>query len=82
MCEATDTHPVVTLNNKETAQDMGDLVEYAYGDANTTTWGAGVCITDDLILLIKQTCIVGVFQNTVTIKRIPMLYTTVVQGET
>jgi alpha-L-arabinofuranosidase len=40
MCEAADIHPVVTLNNKETPEDMADFVEYCYGSAETTTWGA------------------------------------------
>ena len=31
---------VVTLNSGETAGDVGDLLEYAYGDANRTVWGA------------------------------------------
>ena len=27
MCEAADIHPVVTMNNKETPEDMADFVE-------------------------------------------------------
>eukprot|EP01051_Picozoa_sp_SAG22_P001423 SAG22_NODE_56_length_23716_cov_11.146759_2_plen_100_part_00 len=37
---AAKIHPVVTLNNKETPEDMADLVEYAYGDQASTSWGA------------------------------------------
>jgi hypothetical protein len=39
MCEAAAIHPVVTMNNKETPQDMADLVEYVYGDSVSTEWG-------------------------------------------
>jgi hypothetical protein len=39
MCEAADIHPVVTMNNKETPEDMADFVEYCYGP-ETSTWGA------------------------------------------
>ena len=45
MCEAAEIHPVVTMNNKETPEDMADFVEYVYGDAATTTWG-GMRATD------------------------------------
>lgn len=31
---------VITLNSAETMQDMNDFVEYVYGDAKTTVWGA------------------------------------------
>ena len=40
MCEAAEIHPVVTMNNKETPEDMSDFVEYVYGDSASTSWGA------------------------------------------
>jgi hypothetical protein len=39
MCEGAQVPAVVTLNNEETPADMADLVEYAYGDKDSTTWG-------------------------------------------
>lgn len=41
MCEEASVELcVVTLNSNEVAQDMSDFIEYVYGNANTTTWGA------------------------------------------
>ena len=40
LCEATAVHLcVVTLNSGESLEDIGDFIEYAYGDAGTV-WGA------------------------------------------
>ena len=39
LCQALDCEPVITLNHRETPQDMADFVEYAWG-GNDTVWGA------------------------------------------
>ena len=39
LCQAIDCEPVITLNLNETADDMGDFVEYCWGNTSTP-WGA------------------------------------------
>ena len=38
MCEAMQITPVITLKSTETLEDLGDLVEYLYGN-HTSGWG-------------------------------------------
>ena len=38
LCDAIGCYPIITLNNAELPSDMGDFVEYCWGDA-TTQWG-------------------------------------------
>lgn len=41
LCEALNiSYCVVTMNSAETPQDVSDFLEYSYGDASSTTWGA------------------------------------------
>ena len=39
LCQAIECEPVITLNLNETAEDMGDFVEYCWGNTSTP-WGA------------------------------------------
>lgn len=39
LCNAAGFEPIITTSAKEAPADLGDLVEYCYGNA-TTTWGA------------------------------------------
>ena len=39
LCQAIDCEPVITLNLNETADDLGDFVEYCWGNTSTP-WGA------------------------------------------
>ena len=38
LCTAIGCYPIITINNAELPSDMGDFVEYCWGDA-TTQWG-------------------------------------------
>lgn len=38
LCDFVGCEPVITINNLEEPEDMGDFVEYAWGDASTK-WG-------------------------------------------
>jgi alpha-L-arabinofuranosidase len=39
MCEEAGVLAIVTVNNKESASDMADIIKYSYGDAANTTCG-------------------------------------------